>query len=311
MNITLRQLRAFLMIARHGSFTLAAKNLHVTQSALSGLLKELENALEVKLVNRDSRNVQLSNVGREIFPRIEKIIRDLDQVMNDIDNLRTLKSGTVRIAAPQLMACTFLPEVIAAYSKKYPEVKVYLLDCDLEHVIPNVLSGIADFGIGPERSLATDIISAQMLFEMPFMVVFPEQHPLGDLKQITWKDVIRYPLIVLQGKFIEQLSFDVYSASKGAIRFDTKYTVTFMSTALSMVDVSMGVTICLPYAASMVKLYRVQMRLINQPVIYRKFFILNKKNDNLSPAADSFITFLFQYNDPHGRHQSGNGSAAG
>jgi len=72
MNVTLRQLRAFLAVARFGSFTVAAEHLYTTQSALSGSIKELENALGVQLFDRSTRRVQLTEVGRELYPLVEK-----------------------------------------------------------------------------------------------------------------------------------------------------------------------------------------------------------------------------------------------
>ncbi|HPR08065.1 MAG TPA: LysR family transcriptional regulator, partial [Denitromonas sp.] len=123
MNITLRQLRAFIAVSRTGSFTLAAESLFVTQSALSGLIKELESSLGLRLIDRSTRRIQLSDTGRELYPLVGKILNDLDTVLDEVANLKALKKGTVRVAAPQLMACTLLPEVIAAYSAEHPDIR--------------------------------------------------------------------------------------------------------------------------------------------------------------------------------------------
>ena len=78
MNITLRQLRAFVALADTSSFTDAAASLHVTQSALSGLIKEVEQTLGVQLVNRSTRKVSLSEAGREFYPLVARLLQDLD-----------------------------------------------------------------------------------------------------------------------------------------------------------------------------------------------------------------------------------------
>ena len=90
MNVTLRQLRAFLAVTRTGSFTLAAESLYITQSALSGLIKELEQVLGVRLFDRSTRRIQLSEVGRGIYPLIEKSLADLDGAL-DADHARVLQ----------------------------------------------------------------------------------------------------------------------------------------------------------------------------------------------------------------------------
>jgi len=141
MNVTLRQLRAFVALAHTASFTDAATRLHVTQSALSGLIKELEQTLGVQVVNRSTRRVSLSEVGREFYPLVARLLQDLDGALDTISDLKELKRGLVRFAAPQLMSASVLPEVIAGFSKECPDIEVRLLDCMVDHVLSKVQSG--------------------------------------------------------------------------------------------------------------------------------------------------------------------------
>jgi DNA-binding transcriptional LysR family regulator len=297
MNVTLRQLRAFVALARTGSFTHAADTMHVSQSALSGLIKELELGLGVRIVDRSTRKMQLSEVGREFYPLVEKIVQDLDGVLGDISNLKALKKGVVRVAAPQLMACTLLPEVIAAYKSAHPEVQVRLTDCVVESVQSRVLSGEVDFGIGPERD-PTPEITARTLFEMPFVLVFPKNHPLESQQRISWADAVRFPFIALQGQFAERLTLDLHASFRD-LTLNPSNEVAFMTTALSMVSANLGVTACLPYAGSLVKLFQLQMRVLHDPELTRKFLVFTRNGRSLSPAAQSFIAFLFEFVEEH------------
>jgi len=288
MNVTLRQLRAFVAVARTGSFTLAAESLHVTQSALSGLIKELEQSLGLRLVDRSTRRIHLSDVGRDLFPLVDKILHDLDAVLNEVANLKTLKKGTVRVAAPQLMSCTLLPEVIAAFTARHPAIRILLADSPVESVASRVLSGEVDFGIGPERDTHPEI-EAVTLFELPFMAVAPAGHPLAQRASVRWADLADYPLISLGGEFAERLAADLHTAARD-LSADAK--VSFMSTAFSMVSAGLGVTVCIPYAGSLVKLYRLKMRPLVDPVVTRRFFVLSRAGRSLSPAAQGFRDFL-------------------
>ena len=297
MNVTLRQLRAFIAVARTGSFTLAANTLHVTQSALSGLIKELERALGMRVVDRSTRRIQLSDVGRELYPLIDKIIHDLDRTLGDVTSLKALKKGVVRIAAPQLMACTLLPEVIAAYHGEHPAVQVRLVDCVVESVQSRVLSGEVDFGVGPERD-PTPEIAARTLFEAPFFVVFPQSHPLEKLDRIRWADTVGHPFIALQGQFTERISVELHAAFR-ELSLKPSSEVAFMTTALSMVSANLGITACLPYAESLVRLHRLRMRLLHDPVISREFLVYTRHRRSLSPAAASFMEFLFAFVAQH------------
>lgn len=292
-NVSLRQLRAFVALARLGSFTQAAESLHITQSALSGLIKELEKILGARLVDRSTRRAQLSEVGREFYPLVDKLMQDLDGVLQDMASLKALKKGVVRIAAPQLMSCTLLPRVIAAYRETQPHIQVRLADCMVENVQTRVSSGEADLGIGPERDPVAGVAS-QTLFEMPFVLVVPRRHPLARLRQVSWSDATRHPFIALRGQFIERLTFDLHADFRD-LTLNPSNEVSFMTTALSMVSTGLGVTACLPYAASLVELYRLQMRPLVEPVVTRRFFIHVKTGRSLSPAAESFMAFLFRY----------------
>lgn len=297
MNVSLRQLRAFLAVARLGSFSRAAESLHVTQSALSGLIKELEHVLGVPVFDRSTRKIQLAEVGRKLQPIVEKVIQDLDAALDEVSNLKALKKGMVRIAAPQLMSCTLLPEVIAAYRIVHPDIQIRLVDCIVESVLPRVFSSEVDFGIGPERDPSPEI-TARTLFEMPFMAVFPQGHPLGKLKRIRWADAVEYPIIALQGQFTERLSVDLH-VTLPHLTLNPSNEVTFMTTALSMVSANQGIAACLPYARSLAVPYRLQMRLLHDPEVTRKFFVFTRNGRSLSPAAESFIDFLFRFVEQH------------
>ena len=293
MNVTLRQLRAFVAVARTESFTLAAESLFITQSALSGLIKEFEQALGMRVVDRSTRRTRLSDVGRDLYPLVEKILNDLDRVMDEVAQRQALKTGVVRVAAPQLMASTLLPDIIAAYAFERPAIRIEVVDCAVESVMSRVFSGEVDFGIGPERDPNSDI-TATTLFRGPFMVVFPPGHPLEALTEISWRDIVHYPLTTLQGQFTKRLALDLRAAQRD-LHFSPVHEVAFLSTALAMVNAGMGITVCVSYAASLVKLYGLEIRPLHEPEVYRNFYVFTRQGRSLSPAAENFREFVFNY----------------
>lgn len=293
MNPTLRQMRAFVALAKTGNFTLAAQYMHVTQSALSGLIKELEQTLEARVVDRSTRRITLTDIGRELYPLFSQMIDDLDGALANVADHTQLRKGIVRIAAPQLMCCTLVPEAMAAYRAQHPEIDVRVADSAVDNVIARVLSGESDLGIGPERE-AMPQLQARALFEMPFSLVFPEGHPLDLADRVTWQDVTRYPFIALQGQFTERLLADMHALLRD-VPLTPANEVTFMTTALAMVSAGLGITVCLPYAQPLAQLYRLRMRPLEEPVLTRRFFVYTRAGRSLSPAAESFIDFLFPY----------------
>lgn len=293
MDITLRQLRAFVAVAQTGGFTRAAESLHITQSALSGLIKELEGQLGLRLIDRSTRRVYLSELGTEFHAVAVRVLRDLDDALENLDNIKRLRRGLVRIAAPQLMASTILPSALAEFRLVHPDVEIHLQDCAVEDVISDVLSGEVDIGIGPQRDPVAGL-TIDPLFELPFMVVFPTGHALEAHADIGWQDLSAYPLITLEGQFTDQLSREVLD-SHSAMAIRPAHQVAFMSTALSMVHTGLGITVCMPYARSLVDLYGLRLRPLHSPEIRRRFFVYSRQHVSLPPAAQAFVEYLHAY----------------
>jgi DNA-binding transcriptional LysR family regulator len=245
------------------------------------------------VVDRSTRKISLTEIGRELFPLFSQIIDDLDGALANIEAHTRLKKGTVRIAAPQLMSCTLLPGAIAAWQAQHPEVQVRLADCAVESVTARVLSGETDLGIAPEREPAPPL-DARLLFELPFALVFPHGHPLEQRKRVTWQDLGDYPFISLQGQFTERLLADMHGALR-EVTLKPAYEVAFMTTALAMVSSGLGVAVCLPYAAPLVAQYQLAMRELEEPLLSRRFFVHTRPQRTLTPAAEAFIAFLLDY----------------
>ncbi|MGQ0708316.1 MAG: LysR substrate-binding domain-containing protein [Rhodoferax sp.] len=290
MNVTLRQLRAFCAVVESGSFTDAASSLFVTQSALSGLIRELESGLGVQVLHRSTRRVAVSEAGREFYPLARKVLQDLDGALEAMADVKALKKGVVRLAVPQLLACTVLPEAVAGFAQAYPEVEVRLQDSLVEQVVSRVHSGEVDFGVGPERNYGEDLV-VQALFELPFGAVYLPGHALEKERTLRWEKVLQHPLIALQGEFTQRLLGDLRphlrGAAVGAVR-----EVHFMTTAFAMVRAGLGVSTCLPYAQPLIDLYGLRWRLLHAPVVRRKFFVLHRKDRALSAAAQAFVEHL-------------------
>jgi DNA-binding transcriptional LysR family regulator len=311
MNPTLRQMRALVALAKTGNFTLAAQYMHVTQSALSGLIKELEQTLGVRVVDRSTRRIALTETGNELYPLFSQMIDDLDRALANIADQAQLRKGIVRVAVPQLMACTLLPQVIAAWRTRYPDIGISLSDSPVEAVTTRVLSGETDFGIGPERDSAPQL-EARELMEMPFEAVVPPDHPLAKRRRLGWSELAAHPLITLRGQFTERLLADMGSGDRGgkgaasddgdgradtlrALTLRPAHEVTYMTTALAMVASGLGVTVCMPYAGPLVRLHGLRMLPLDAPVLTRRFFVYTREQRSLSPAAAAFIAFLFDW----------------
>lgn len=302
MNISIRQLSAFISVADNGSFTRASEQIHLTQSAVSGLIKELESSLGIVLFDRTTRQLSLSVVGHHLLPQARRILNEMQLFENEASSLTSLAQGQVRLAVSQFAASS-MPAVIARFAKAYPDISVSLLDCSAENVLEHIQNIEVDLGVGTERGFTEpdDDISADLLYQLPFCVVMPDNHALAQKTEVIWQDLVDTPLITLQGPFIEQVTAELDEEIASHIQ-QARYKVNFMSTALEMTRQGFGITLCLPYMPEVidwVSANGLQMRPLAQPVKMRRFFIYQRSSRALSPASIAFKQFLRTYFASH------------
>lgn len=302
MNISIRQLTAFIKVADNGSFTRASDQMHLTQSAVSGLIKELESNLGIVLFDRTTRQLSLSVVGHHLLPQARRILNEMQLFENEASSLTNLAQGQVRLAVSQFAASS-MPAVIAQFAKEYPDISVSLLDCSAENLLEHIQNIEVDLGVGTELGFmeTEDEIRSDLLYELPFCVVMPDSHALAKKREIIWKDLIDIPLITLQGPFLEQVTAELDERIANHVQ-QAIYKVNFMSTALEMTRQGFGITLCLPYMPEVidwVSANGLQMRPLAQPVKMRRFFIYQRSSRALSPASIAFKRFLQRYFASH------------
>lgn len=165
--------------------------LHLTQSALSVLVRELETEVGVRLFDRHTRRVVLSQAGQEFQPAVQRMLADLSAAVDGMAELRDKKRGVLRLAAPQLMACTLMPRVIAAYRSLFPDVDVRLADTLPEHLRDGIASSDVELAIGPDIDV-DETLTRRPLFKGRHWLVCPPGHALASRRSMAWHGVISH-----------------------------------------------------------------------------------------------------------------------
>ncbi|MBT2300908.1 LysR family transcriptional regulator [Variovorax paradoxus] len=295
MNLTLRQLRAFDAVADTGSFTAAAARLHLTQSALSVLVRELEREMCVQLFDRHTRRVLLSEAGREFQPSVQRLLADLAGAVAGVTELRDQKKGVLRLAAPQLMACTLMPRVIAAYSARYPDIDVRLADTLPEHLLAGVLSGEAELAVGQDVAVDPAVIERRTLFRDRHWLICPSDHVFAHRRQVRWSELGPYTFIAPTRDFRQRVLPELDAEARELMLRATTQEVSYMTTALGMVASGLGLTVCPTYSASLVKAHGLQMVKLDRPDFHREVCVYAASRRSLSPAAAGFVEMLEQF----------------
>ncbi|MFK0330396.1 LysR family transcriptional regulator [Rhizobium sp. NPDC090275] len=161
-------LAIFLAIASHRSFRKAAVELAVTPSALSHALRAIEERLEVRLVNRTTRGVALTEAGERLFDRIRPAFLDIDAALDDLDTFRGQPYGKLRINAPRAAAKLVLLPIVSRFLKVHPSVEV---DIVIDDALIDMVSSGFDAGIRFGESIAADMIAIAIGPRHSFAVV--------------------------------------------------------------------------------------------------------------------------------------------
>jgi LysR family carnitine catabolism transcriptional activator len=148
MDAAVRHFKAFLAIVRLGNFTRAAAALHMSQSALTVQVRQLEEALGVRLFDRNRRQVAITRTGRALLTNIERLVADIDALFSGSQKIAQLKRGAVSIAALPSVASSFLPRAIQRFTNQYPDIAIRVHDVVAKQIIHMVEAEDVDFGIG-------------------------------------------------------------------------------------------------------------------------------------------------------------------
>ena len=292
MNVTLRQLRAFVLVGELGSFTRAAQAMHLTQSALSLLVRDLESAMSTRLVDRTTRSVSLTAVGREFFASAQRILADLEHALGNVDSLLAKERGRVVIAAPLVLSSTLLPPLLAAFRTAYPGIDLVLNDSLPAQVLPQVRSGSADLGIGTFAQ-AEEGLQRVLLFKEAMVAVFPASHRLARARRARWQDLVQEPVLALRrGSVFRDLAEAGFAAAGLVLK--PAFEADYVGSLIGMADAGLGVAIVPGYATALTDRSRVAWKRLERPVVVREVLMVHRAGLALSPAAQAFADFVVE-----------------
>jgi DNA-binding transcriptional LysR family regulator len=289
-GVTLRQLRAFVQVAERESFVAASRELHVTASALSILIAELEQALGFRVLDRTTRRVRLSAAGSQYFPWAERVLMDLQGAHRCAEELRSQKTGVVRVATSQVIAWTLMPPVYAAFRAFRPDVRLEPLDLAVDEILPSLASGRADLAItlaGPPG----EELRALPVFASRVHLACRLDHRWAGRKRLGWSELAEEPLIFTGTDTPQRIN----AALPPQLRLEGARQVEHTGTALALVASGFGSAICAGYVRPMCGMHRLRMVPLAEPEVVREFALYAPRRRAASPPVEGFAGFLAQW----------------
>lgn len=290
MNITLRQLRAFIEVARRESFTEAAKHLHLSQSAVSTQIRDLERQIGFALLDRTTRHVVLSASGEHLLGLLGRVLHDVDSALLEAKGLLDKSRGRVIVAASPLASVTILPALISEFARSFPGVHVDLRDMLTDQILHSVRNGTADIGIGTFEKSRTEL-ELSILYEDVLGVIVPRNSPLMQRRSLCWRDLEGQPLISLSRSSAFRSLIDSTLRSL-SVDLETRFEVGYMGTAVALVEAGLGISILPERAGALIRHRKARFLRLTEPVVSRPLTLVTHAGRALSPAASAFVRSL-------------------
>ncbi|GAV32279.1 transcriptional regulator [Coriobacteriaceae bacterium EMTCatB1] len=193
--MNLQQLRTFVAVVEHGSFSEAARVLGITQPAVTMQIQSLESELGVTLLDRRYRRVDLTEAGAALLPYARRVLEELEEARSEIETMSGRVTGHLEIAASTTPGQYVLPLQLGSFLKQYPEVSVSLRVYDTAEVVERVEQGDAHIGM-----TGAEVAGARVLQERlgrdDLVMVCPPEHPLADKHGIIMEDLVEEPFVM-------------------------------------------------------------------------------------------------------------------
>lgn len=289
MKVNFDGIQAFVLVAELSSFKKAADYLHLTQTALTRRIQKLESQLGMRLLERTTRSVELSAIGREFLPEAQKLVNEMTQAVTRLKEKSLRSTGDVTIACIPTMAYHRLPERIREYSRLYPGNHIRILDWPSSQVNEAVANGEADFGV----TILLDgrpPLDEEIILEDPYMFFCRTDHPLSRMEEVSWDDLREIELINVSNLSGNRLLLD-YHLSQQQLELRGFYEVQHITTAIGLVLAGIGSAI-LPYSTLQAPNPALKRIPLVRPVIHRRIALIRRPNASLSPAAQALYELI-------------------
>lgn len=292
MHLTLRQLKVFESVARLLNYTRAARELHLTQPAVSMQIKQLEDSLGVALFEQLGKRIHLTDAGQEVLGYARTINQQLDELEGILDRIKGLSGGRLRISVATT-ANYFIPTLLGTFARRYPDVTVTLDVTNRETLLRQISENSVDLAIMGQPPAGLDV-EAQAFMENPLVIVAPPDHPLANQETIPLARLQDEVFLVREPGSGTRIAMERFFSERG-MKLKTGMEVGSNEAIKQSVQAGLGLGLLSRVTIEQeLALKRLVVLDVADFPIMRHWYVVHRRGKRLSAAAEAFKLFMLR-----------------
>ena len=287
-DMEFRHLRTVVAVAHHRSFTKAGEELHLAQSAISQQIRRLEAELGIEIFRRTSRSVEVTEEGALIVAHAHRVIAEMDDLHNQLEELTGQVRGTVRIGGIYPFGEFDLYDVLADFRARYPAVVIHMVEDTQDEMLAKVRDDELDcaFASVDPDAIGPDF-AATLLWEEEFVAAMAVDHPLAEATHITWEQLVDHDLIAYRDNSALRRRFETTIGRRG-VEPRYAFVCTEMNAVRGLASKGLGVTV-LPRSIAEQEGEPIAVRAFRPEPITWPIALVWRADRKQPPAAKAFL----------------------
>jgi DNA-binding transcriptional LysR family regulator len=297
-NITIQQMESLIFLIEEGSFSRAAKRVFLTQPSLTKHIKNLEEAVNAKIVNRENMGISLTTEGKILYDYARRMVKLRDEAKEKILRARDNESGNIFVSASTIPATYILPYLLNEFATLFPHIRTYIQANDSEETLGMILNNQAEIGFIGKKTL-NKRLNVEPLWKDTIVLAIPEDHPWRKRKYVTWDEISKEPYIIRETGSATREIMEEYllkNTDKSLSKFNIACEMGSSESVKEAIIAGLGISILSIHA---IKRELKQGTLIAMPVqdctIQRHFYLIYKRQLHFMHHHKLFLEFVKSY----------------
>lgn len=288
----LRQLEYFQKVSKYKNFTKAAEALHVSQPSVTNSIRKLEEELGVVLLDRNKKRVFLTEEGKIFLDRIEKILFDIDDTLVEIQDLKCLDQGHIKLGLPPIIGAHFFPKMFIEFSKEHPNIHLQVSEEGSVNARQLIEEGELDLGLIILPKSAKNLETIE-IFKNDIVLCVDKDHKLSEKKEVSFTELKDEDFILLKDDSFHRKAI-MQKCQKNKVEPHVIFSSSQVETIKALVASGMGISFLLEMATRETKDI-VAIPLVD--TIETTIGLAWRKDKYLSKATQCFIDFIKNYTE--------------